>query len=128
MKKQKISKERARMINSAIAYLRFKGYHEIKAPHEGFKLPRAVFRKASEAGFTPDMIAEKDFGTYLFEIIDDDSIEAWNSKKEKWEVFDEYAKRKKGKFYLIAYSDNADSINERVSQMDIEPGLIKIQK
>lgn len=116
------------MINGAVAYLRFKGYHEIRAPFENFKLPRAVFRKASEAGYTPDMIAEKDFGTYVFELIDDESLENWDERKAKWEVFDDYTKRKKGKFYLIAYSDIADEVTSRVSKMDIEPGLIKIQR
>lgn len=116
------------MVEGAIAYLRFKGYHEIRAPHEGFKLPRAVFLKASEAGFTPDMIAEKDFGTYVFELIDDESLENWDSRTAKWEIFDEYVNRKKGKFYLIAYSDIADAVTERVSKMDIEPGLIKIKR
>lgn len=128
MKKQKISKDRARMIEGAIAYLRFKGYHEIRAPHDGFKLPRAVFLKASEAGYTPDMIAEKDFGTYVFELIDDESLENWDSRTDKWQTFDEYVTRKKGKFYLIAYSDIADAVLERVSKMDFEPGLIKIQR
>ena len=116
------------MIDGAIAYLRFKGYHEIRAPHAGFKEPRAVFLKADQAGFTPDMIAEKDFGTYVFELIDDDSLEHWEERKEKWETFDEYVTRKRGKFYLIAYSDIADDVAERVSKMDIEPGLIKIQR
>ena len=128
MKKQKISKDRARMIEGAIAYLRFKGYHEIRAPHDGFKLPRAVFLKASEAGYTPDMIAEKDFGTYVFELIDDESLENWDSRTDKWQTFDEYVTRKKGKFYLIAYSDIADAVLERVSKMDFEPGLIKIRR
>lgn len=116
------------MIEGAIAYLRFKGYHEIRAPHDSFKMPRAVFLKASEAGYTPDMIAEKDFGTYVFELIDDESLENWDSRKEKWQVFDEYVTRKKGKFYLIAYSDIADAVMERVSEMDFEPGLIKIRR
>ncbi len=128
MKKQKVSKDRLRMINSAIAYLRFKGYHEIRATHEGFKDPRAVFRNANEPGFTPDMIAEKDFGTYLFEIIDEEALETWDEKTEKWEMFDEYAQRKKGKFYLITYSDMADGITERVSKMNIDPSLICIKK
>ena len=128
MKKQKISKDRARMIEGAIAYLRFKGYHEIRAPHDGFKLPRAVFLKASEAGYTPDMIAEKDFGTYVFELIDDESLENWDSRTDKWQTFDEYVTRKKGKFYLIAYSDIAVAVLERVSKMDFEPGLIKIRR
>jgi len=128
MKKQKVSKERARMINSAIAYLRVKGYHEIRATHDNFKAPRAVFMKASEAGYAPDMIAEKDFGSYLFEILDEQAMEDWDDKVEKWHVFDEYAKRKKGRFYFIAYSDTVDVVNKRVEQMDIEPGLIKIRR
>lgn len=128
MKKQKVSKERAQMINSSIAYLRVKGYHQIRATHESFKAPRAVFRKASEAGFAPDMIAEKDFGSYLFEILDDEALTDWDSKVEKWLVFDEYAKRKKGRFYLIVYSDTVDEVNKRIEEMDIEPGLIKIKR
>jgi len=128
MKKQKVSKERLRMIDSAIAYLRFKGYHEIRAPHESFKPPRAVFRKASEPGFAPDMIAEKDFGSYIFEIIDEPETFNWEENLEKWQVFDEYTKRKKGRFYLIAYSDTIDLVNERVEKMDIDPGYIKIRR
>ena len=128
MKKQKVSKERLRMIDSAIAYLRVKGYHEIRAPHANFKPARAVFSRASEPGFAPDMIAEKDFGSYLFEILDDDTMANWDSKLEKWRVFEEYAKRKKGRFYFIAYSDTVDEVNERVEKLDIEPGLIKIKR
>lgn len=128
MKKQKVSKERAQMINSAIAYLRVKGYHQIRATHESFKAPRAVFRKASEAGFAPDMIAEKDFGSYLFEILDEQAMIDWDTKAEKWKVFDEYAQRKKGRFYLIVYSDTVEEVNERLREMDIEPGLIRITR
>ena len=116
------------MIDSAIAYLRVKGYHEIRAPHVNFKPARAVFSKASEPGFAPDMIAEKDFGSYLFEILDDDTMANWEAKLEKWHVFEEYAKRKKGRFYFIAYSDTVDEVNERVEKLDIEPGLIKIKR
>lgn len=128
MKKQKVSKERLRMLNSAIAYLRVKGYHEIRAEHESFKPPRAVFLKASEPGFRPDMIAEKDFGSYIFEIIDEPEKFDWDENLEKWQVFDEYTKRKRGRFYLIAYSDDIDLINERVEQMEIEPSFIKIRR
>lgn len=128
MKKQKVSKERAEMINSSIAYLRVKGYHQIRATHESFKPPRAVFRLASEPGFAPDMIAEKDFGSYLFEILDEQALADWDTKVEKWQVFDEYAKRKKGRFYLIVYSDTVEEVNLRLGEMDIEPGLIKIKR
>jgi hypothetical protein len=127
-KKKKLPQHRVRMISSAIAYLRIKGYHEIKATQEGFKEPRAVFLKASEAGFTPDMIAEKDFGTYIFEFVDDQTLEEWDDKLDKWRIFAEYAQRKKGKFYLILYSDNVDVVNKKLESLDFEPGLLKIRK
>lgn len=116
------------MLHSAIAYLRFKGYHEIKALFKGFPSPQAVFRKASEAGHVPDMIADKDFGTHVFELMDEESLENWDDRLAKWEIFDEYAKRKKGRFYFIAYSDQADAIAKRLEGLDISPGIIRIKR
>lgn len=116
------------MLNSAIAYLRFKGYHEIKAPLKAFPPPQSVFRKASEAGFVPDMIAEKDFGTFVFEVLDEESLENWDDRLPKWELFDEYCERKKGKLYFIAYSDEADTIAERLGKLEINAGIIRIKR
>ncbi|MCZ4408155.1 hypothetical protein O3Q51_05015 [Cryomorphaceae bacterium 1068] len=128
MAKTTISKERERMLNSAIAYLRVKGYHEIKAPFKSFPTPQSVFRKASEAGFVPDMIAEKDFGTFIFEVLDDESLSNWDDRLPKWQLFDEYCERKKGKFYFIAYSDEAEAIAEKLETLDIKPGIIRIKR
>jgi hypothetical protein len=128
MAKASISKERERMLNSAIAYLRVKGYHEIKAPFKGFPTPQAVFRKASEAGFVPDMIAEKDFGTFIFEVLDGDSLENWEERLPKWQLFDEYSKRKQGKLYFIAYSDEADTISERLEKLDLSASILRIKR
>lgn len=116
------------MLNSAIAYLRFKGYHEIKTGIKGFSDPQAIFRKASEAGYVPDMIAEKDFGTHVFELMDEESLNNWDDRLKKWEIFDEYAARKKGRFYFIAYSDEADAIAERLEKLEINPGIIRIKR
>ncbi len=128
MAKTTISKERERMLNSAIAYLRVKGYHEIKAPFKSFPTPQSVFRKASEAGFVPDMIAEKDFGTFVFEVLDDESLTNWDERLPKWQLFDEYCERKKGKFYFIAYSDEADAIAEKLETLEIKAGIIRIKR
>jgi hypothetical protein len=127
MAKTAIPDERKRMFISAIAYLRFKGYRDIKAPFKDFKDPQAVFRKASEAGYIPDMIADKDFGTYLFEILDHEKMDNWESHLEKWRVFDEYAERKSGKFYFFAYTDEAERVNELLKRLDINPGVIQIK-
>lgn len=126
MAKTKVSEDRNRMLTGAIAYLRYKGYHEIKAPFKGFPDPQAVFQKASDAGFVPDMIAEKDFGTYVFEIVEPDMMDSLEDKFPMWEVFDEYSKRKGGKFYLFTYIDNAEALSEKIADLEMEPGIIKI--
>ena len=128
MAKTAISKDRERMLNGAIAYLRFKGYHEIKTTIKGFPPPQAIFRKASEAGYVPDMIAEKDFGTFIFELLDQDSLDNWDDRLTKWEMFQEYVTRKSGKFYFIAYSDQCEEISERIEKLDFTPGIVRINR
>ena len=128
MAKTTISKERERMLKSAIAYLRIKGYHEIKAPFKEFPAPQSVFRKASEAGFVPDMIAEKDFGTFIFECLDEESLENWDERLPKWKLFDEYTDRKMGKLYFIAYSDEADTVTERLKELDMNAKILRIKR
>lgn len=127
MLKQKISEDKKRMITSAIAYLRFKGYHEIKAPFKDFGDPQAIFTKASDPGYTPDLIAQRDFGTYLFEVIHDLSIISPETA-ERWGTYIEYADRKQGKFYLIVYSEEVDDINGKLAEMQLEPGVIQIRR
>jgi len=127
LKQKKISDDKKRMITSAIAYLRFKGYHDIKAPFKEFGDPQAVFNKASDPGFSPDLIAQKDFGTYLFEAIEhlnDFSAETY----DRWNTYMDYAGRKNGKFYLIAYSEDTDAVNEKLASMETTPGIIKIRR
>jgi len=128
MAKRTISKERERMLTSAIAYLRVKGYHEIKAPFKEFPDPQSVFQKASEAGNVPDMIAEKDFGTFIFEVLDEASLENWDERLPKWKSFDEYCERKQGKLYFIAYSDEADAIAEKLDELELSAGILRIKR
>jgi hypothetical protein len=116
------------MLTSAIAYLRVKGYHEIKAPFKEFPNPQSVFQKASDAGHVPDMIAEKDFGTFIFEVLDEDSLENWDDRLPKWKSFDEYCDRKQGKLYFIAYSDEADSIAERLKELELSASILRIKR
>ncbi len=127
MLKQKMTSDKTRMITSAVAYLRFKGYHEIKALLAGFDNPQAVFRKASEAGYTPDLIAQKDFGIHLFEVVDapGDFSPEW---LERWSVYADYAERKQGKFYLIAYSEDADLVSEKIEGLEPAPLILKIRR
>jgi len=115
------------MITSAIAYLRFKGYHEIKAPFKDFGDPQAVFTKASDPGYTPDLIGQRDFGTYLFEVIHDLAAIGPESA-ERWRTYIEYADRKQGKFYLIVYSEEVDAINEKLAEMQLEPGVLQVRR
>lgn len=127
MLKQKISEDKKRMITSAIAYLRFKGYHEIKAPFKEFGDPQAVFNKASDPGFSPDLVAQKDFGTYLFEAVenpDNFSSETY----DRWNTYMDYAGRKNGKFYLIVYSEDADAVNVKLKTMEHTPAILKIRR
>jgi hypothetical protein len=126
-KKQKISAVKQRMLTSAIGYLRFKGYHDIKAQINNFGNPQAVFLKASDAGFVPDLIANRDFGTYIFEIFADKDEESASYLK-RWDTYLSYAERKNGKFYLIAYSDDVEDLNERASSLSPTPGIIQIRK
>ncbi|HLV53855.1 MAG TPA: hypothetical protein VKY29_07535 [Cryomorphaceae bacterium] len=126
MAKTKTSEERVRMLNGAIAYLRYKGYHEIKAPLKAFPDPQAVFQKASDAGFVPDIIAEKDFGTYVFEIVEPGMMDNLEERFPMWEVFEEYAKRKGGKFYLFAYVSDAEALSEKLEGLELQAGVIKI--
>lgn len=115
------------MITSAIAYLRFKGYHEIKAPFKEFGDPQAVFNKASDPGFSPDLVAQKDFGTYLFEAVenpDNFSSETY----DRWNTYMDYAGRKNGKFYLIVYSEDADAVNVKLKTMEHTPAILKIRR
>ena len=126
MAKTKVSEDRTRMLTGAIAYLRYKGYHEIKAPLKAFPDPQAVFQKASDAGFVPDMIAEKDFGTYVFEIVEPDMMDNLETKFPMWEVFGEYAKRKGGKFYLFAYVSDAEALAKKLEGFEMEVGIIRI--
>lgn len=116
------------MLTSAIAYLRVKGYHEIKAPFKEFPNPQAVFKKASEAGNVPDMIAEKDFGTFIFEVLDQDSLDNWDDRLQKWKSFEEYCDRKQGKLYFIAYSDEADAITERLKENQLTASILRIKR
>lgn len=127
MLKQKISEDKKRMITSAIAYLRFKGYHEIKAPFKEFGDPQAVFNKASDPGFSPDLVAQKDFGTYLFETVE--NLDGFSTDTyERWNTYIEYAERKNGKFYLIVYSEDVDAVNEKLSSMEQTPAILKIRR
>lgn len=127
MAKKKISEQKQRMITSAIGYLRFKGYHDIKAPMAAFGNPQAVFLKASEAGYTPDLIAQRDFGTFIFEVFADKEEEL-SACLERWSTYTSYADRKDGKFYLIAYSEDNDLLCERISTLDPVPGIIQIRR
>lgn len=128
MTKRKISASRERMIRSGIAYLRFKGFHEIKAGVDEFKEPQLVFNRQHEIGFQPDVIAYRNFATFIFDTIEDQDLETWGECCQKWEVFEEFALRKKGKLGLIIYSDQAELIKERLANTALDPTLIQIKK
>ncbi len=128
MAKLKISASRQRMIRSGIAYLRFKGYHEIKAYVEDFKDPQSVYNQDTETAFQPDVVAQRNFGTFIFDIIEDTDLESWQTCEEKWKTFEAYALRKKGKLGLIVYSDYADTLKERLLETELDPSIIQIRK
>ncbi len=116
------------MIRSGIAYLRFKGFHEIKAPVDEFKEPQLVFSREQEVGFQPDVIAYRNFGTFIFDSIEDEDFESWSECCQKWEVFEEFALRKKGKLGLIIYSDQVELVKERLQATELDPSIIQIKK
>ena len=116
------------MLNGAIAYLRVKGFQEIKAPLADFDTPQVVYSEFDKQGFAPDLIARKDFGVYLFQVVEDPNAKDLEEQRERWEIFEQYAKRKRGRFYLITYSDCADDLTTRLKDSEVEAGLIKIRK
>jgi hypothetical protein len=128
MAKRKISESRERMIRSGIAYLRFKGYHEIKADVTNFSPPQFVYSKTSDSGFQPDVIAQRNFGTFIFDIVEESDLDSWSDCQEKWKAYEAYALRKKGKLGLIVYSDNADDVKKRLEESAIDPSIIRIEK
>lgn len=125
--KRKISPEKKRMITSAIGYLRFKGYHDIKASLDSFDDPQAVFLKASDAGYIPDLVGQRDFGTYIFEVFADKK-EDLELSLERWRTYNAYAERKNGKFYIIAYSEDAEELIKRFEVLDTSPGIIQVRR
>ncbi len=123
--KKTLSLKKERMVKSAIAYLRFKNFHTIKANMSTFDKPQAVFLKASEAGFIPDLIAQKDFGTYVFEVFMTD-VDTTEVLCNRWKTYIEYAERKNGKFYLIAYGADAQELQELLDREEVNAKMIRI--
>jgi hypothetical protein len=127
MAKRKVSESRARMIRSGIAYLRFKGYHEIKADITNFSAPQFVYTKTGDAGFQPDVIAQRNFGTFIFDVVEETDLEAWPQCEEKWQAYEAYAQRKKGKLGLIVYGEHAEDIKKRLADTPLDPSIIRIK-
>jgi hypothetical protein len=127
MAKRKISESRARMIRSGIAYLRFKGYHEIKADITNFNAPQFVYTKTGDSGFQPDVIAQRNFGTFIFDVVEETDLETWAQCEEKWQAYEAYAIRKKGKLGLIVYGEHADDIKKRLAETLLDPSIIRIK-
>jgi hypothetical protein len=124
-----ISEEKERLAKSGLAYLRAMGYHDIRAVNaeKGVPKPRAVFRKAEHAGSQPEMMATRDFGTFIFEVLDSVMLESAEENIEKWNLFAEYCEKKGGRLYFITFEEYTNPLLEKLEGTEIEPGFIKIK-
>ena len=117
--------ENSAFLESSINYLKNLGYQNIKADIEGYETPKSYLKKGSDISITPDIVAEKEGRTHIFEI----SLKTskTNLLKSKWLFLNALSALKSHRFRLITTRGHYKFTDEMLSDINLtDKTLIKI--
>jgi hypothetical protein len=117
--------EHSAFLESSINYLKNLGYQNIKADIEGYETPKSYLKKGSDITITPDIVAEKEGRTHIFEI----SLKTskTNLLKSKWLFLNALSALKSHRFRLITTRGHYKFTDEMLSDINLtDKTLIKI--
>lgn len=117
--------ENSAFLESSINYLQKLGYQNIKADIEGYETPKSYLKKGSDISITPDIVAEKEGRTHIFEI----SLKTskTNLLKSKWLFLNALSALKSHRFRLITTRGHYKFTDEMLSDINLtDKTLIKI--
>ncbi|MDU8885217.1 hypothetical protein RXV94_03530 [Yeosuana sp. MJ-SS3] len=112
-------------LNDSLAYLKQKGYKNIKADIEGYETPKSYSKVGSDIVITPDIVAEKEGRKHIFDIGLKSSKP--NLLKSKWLFLNTLSNLKSHQFKLITTRGHYKFTNEMLSNINLnDKKLIKI--
>jgi hypothetical protein len=112
-------------LNDSLAYLKQKGYENIKADIEGYETPKSYSKVGTDIVITPDIVAEKEGRKHIFDIGLKSSKP--NLLKSKWLFLNTLSNLKSHQFKLITTRGHYKFTNEMLSNINLnDKKLIKI--
>jgi hypothetical protein len=123
---QKIKKKILQKVHD---YLLEKDYSDFRADLKNLDKPKKIVEKRTGEIFQPDMTANYEKSSYVFEIEMGENIE---SNKEKFirkcKILQQYATDKSGKLYLIIPVQKLDRILTEINKNNLENiGILQIK-
>ena len=123
---QNSSPEFDRIVYSVVGRLRQQGVTSIKANCSGFVQPGVIRWDENDEGIVPDIVAEHDGATHVFEIETRGNLDP-NTVEDRWRLLSVFARRSKGKFYLIIPEQKEDHLQRIVNDLSLRPEILKLQ-
>lgn len=129
MKKKK-SKEatdpRLPYIDSAVEWVKKKGYINVKAPLEGYESPKPFYQRSKDQQITPDITATNIQGNkhYIQIALKSDAVQ---QVVTKWKFFSQLALMKQGKLYLLAPKGHKAFTDKTIEKYNINATVIALK-
>lgn len=118
--------ESTEFLKESVEYLEERGFENIKADIKGYESPKSYTRKGrgQETTITPDIIAERNGDTYMYEV----SLKSEKPRllKSKWKFLQTLSKMKNRKFKIITTRGHYKFTNTMLGDLDLQKDLIKI--
>lgn len=112
-------------LNTSISYLKKGGFENIKANIEGYEKPKSYTKVGSDFSITPDIVADKQGRTHIFEIGLKSSEP--QALKTKWLFLNTISNMKSHSFKLITTRGHYKFTNEMLEDINLnESKLLKI--
>ena len=109
----------------SVTYLKQHGFENIKANADGFEIPKSYAKVGSDIVITPDIVAEKEGRTHIFDI----GLKSSEPKllKSKWLFLNTLSNLKSHQFRLFTTRGHYKFTNEMLENINLdEKKLIKI--
>lgn len=118
-----------KILEKVYSYLNERDYSDFRADLKNFDKPKKIVEKRTGEIFQPDMTANYERSSYVFEVEMGDNLATQKEKFiRKCKILQQYAASKQGKLYLITPVQQLDKVITEINKNNLENvGILQIK-
>lgn len=114
------------IVKEVIQLIEDSGFENVRSQVDEYDSPEEIQKKNSDTSYVPDITAEKDGKTGIFDVQIQKALDE-NELIDKWRLFYYSARSNGSAFFVVVRDDNANYASHLLKKHDLQAKVLRIE-